>query len=191
MILIVGLGNPEKKYDGTRHNVGFAALDHFAKKLEAEFKESKKYNSEIAETLVTFSGRTGRTRVLLAKPQTYMNNSGEAVAKLVTFYKLRPEDQLWVIHDDLDIEIGTLRIRLNGSSAGQKGVSSIIEKLGTDSFVRFRVGIKPTTGQNKPAEQFVLEKFRTKEKNIIEEEIGQLSEILLESLDKGVLIKSI
>jgi len=191
MILIVGLGNPEKKYDGTRHNVGFAALDHFANEIKTEFKMSEKFNAKLAEATVTFPGEKKHCRVLLVKPHTYMNLSGDSVSKIVNFYKIRTEDQLWVIHDDLDIEIGTLRIRLNGSSAGQKGIGSIIERLGTDTFVRFRVGIKPEGGQNKPAEQFVLEKFRPEEKKIITTEIKQLSEILLDSLDKGIVKTSL
>lgn len=189
MILIVGLGNPEKKYDGTRHNVGFAALDFFAKEIGAEFKMSEKFNAEIAESTVQF--KTKRVRAMLIKPQTYMNLSGEAVAKVVNFYKFRPEDQVWIVHDDLDIELGTIRIRLKGSSAGQKGIASIIERLGTDSFIRFRIGIKPTAGQDKPAEQFVLEKFRPEERKIIESEIKDLSKIIIDSMDKGIINTSV
>jgi PTH1 family peptidyl-tRNA hydrolase len=189
MILIVGLGNPEKKYDGTRHNVGFAALDYFAKEIGAEFKMSEKFNAEIAEATVQFD--TKRVRVMLAKPQTYMNLSGESVAKIVNFYKFRTEDQVWVVHDDLDIEIGAIRIRLKGSSAGQKGIGSIIERLGTDCFVRFRVGIKPAEGQTKPAEQFVLEKFRPEEKKTIEQEIKELTKIIIDSMDKGIINTSL
>jgi PTH1 family peptidyl-tRNA hydrolase len=120
-----------------------------------------------------------------------MNNSGEAVAKIVNFYKVRTEDQLFIVHDDLDLPLGTVRIRLNGSSAGQKGVGSIIEKLGTDKFPRFRVGIQPEGGRTKPAEQFVLEKFRPEERDALAEEIQETVKSLLESIDKGVAPRSI
>lgn len=189
MILIVGLGNPEKKYDGTRHNIGFAVLDAFAKKFGAEFKMSAKYNSEIAQGMIQFD--TKRVRFLLAKPQTYMNNSGDAVSKIVNFYKFRTDDQVWIVHDDLDIELGTIRIRLSGSSAGQKGIQSIIEKLGTDKFTRFRMGIKPEGGQRKSAEKFVLEKFKPAEKKVITQTIKEAVDLLIESCDKGVIQRSI
>lgn len=189
MILIVGLGNPGEKYKKTRHNVGFMVLDRLAEKLESEFKMSEKFNAEIAEATVQF--KTKRVRVLLAKPQTFMNNSGEAVAKLVNFYKFRTEDQVWVVHDDLDIELGTIRIRISGSSAGQKGIGSIIKKLGIDKFVRFRVGINPADGQPKAAEEFVLEKFRPEEKKIIEEQIIKAIESLFHTMDRGIIETSI
>jgi len=186
MLLIVGLGNPDKKYKDTRHNVGFMVLDALASNLGAEFSKSEKFNSEIVETVLTFEGRTGRTRLLLAKPLTYMNRSGDAVSKIINFYKLRSQDQVWVVHDDLDIEIGTLRIRLKGSSAGQKGVQSIIDQLGTDEFARFRVGIGPIDNRMINAENFVLEKFDKKEKQIIDEEIKSLVENIKLAIDKGI-----
>jgi peptidyl-tRNA hydrolase, PTH1 family len=186
MILIAGLGNPETKYEKTRHNVGFMMLDSLAENLGVEFKEIKKFDAKIAEHTMTFKDRTGRTRLLLAKPQTYMNNSGISISKLVNFYKLRPEDQVWIIHDDLDIEIGTLRIRLNGSSAGQKGIQSIIEKLGTDKFIRFRIGIKPTDGQKGSAEEFVLEKFKPEERKIINTKIEETIQLIKRAIDKGI-----
>lgn len=199
MILIVGLGNPGKKYEGTRHNVGFAVLDKLAAEIKAQFKMSERYNAEIAEETVQFA--TKRVRVMLVKPQTFMNNSGEAVAKIVQFYKFRTDDQVWVVHDDIDIDLGTIRVRISGSSAGQKGIESIIKKLGTDKFVRFRVGIKPATDpasatansgkQTKPAEEFVLEKFRPEEKKVIEGEIKKAVEMLFECMDRGVIQTSI
>lgn len=186
MILIAGLGNPGAKYEKTRHNIGFMILDALAKNFDADFKEDKKNKAQIAEHTMTFEGRTGRTRLLLVKPQTFMNNSGETITRLVNFYKLRPEDQVWIVHDDLDIEIGALRVRLNGSSAGQKGIQSIIEKLGTDKFIRFRVGIKPPTKQPKPAEEFVLEKFNAQEKKIINKKINETIQLIVEAIDKGI-----
>lgn len=191
MILIVGLGNPGKKYEKTRHNVGFMVLDRLAKELAGEFRTSEKFNAEIAEATATFPGEKKKVRLILAKPQTFMNNSGESVIKLVNFYKFRTEDQVWVVHDDLDIELGTIRIRISGSSAGQKGIESIIEKLGTDKFVRFRIGIKPQEGQPKAAEEFVLEKFRPEEKKLIDEQIIKVVESLFHAMDRGIIKTSI
>jgi PTH1 family peptidyl-tRNA hydrolase len=191
MIVIVGLGNPGTKYEKTRHNVGFMVLDKFAANTKAEFKMSEKFNAEVAETTLTFPGERKHVRTLLVKPQTFMNNSGDAVSKIVNFYKVRIEDQLLIVHDDLDIDLGTLRIRLSGSSAGQKGVGSIIDKLGTDKFARFRMGIKPEGGQTKPAEEFVLEKFRPEEMEVIEGEIDEAISELFEAADKGLAPRSI
>jgi PTH1 family peptidyl-tRNA hydrolase len=191
MIVIVGLGNPGTKYEKTRHNVGFMVLDKFAANTKAEFKMSEKFNAEVAETTLTFPGERKHVRTLLVKPQTFMNNSGDAVSKIVNFYKVRIEDQQLIVHDDLDIDLGTLRIRLSGSSAGQKGVGSIIDKLGTDKFARFRMGIKPEGGQTKPAEEFVLEKFRPEEMEVIEGEIDEAISELFEAADKGLAPRSI
>jgi len=188
MILIVGLGNPGKKYEKTRHNVGFMVLDKLAETLDVQFKMSEKYNTEIAEATVQF--KTKRVRVLLAKPQTFMNNSGEAVAKIVNFYKFRTHDQVWVVHDDLDIGIGIIRIRLSGSSAGQKGIGSILKNLATDKFVRFRIGIKSEFYKG-DAEKFVLSKFHASEQKIIDEKITEVIKILKESMDRGVVQTSI
>jgi len=186
MILIAGLGNPGTKYEKTRHNIGFMVLDGLATKLGAELKEDKKRNAQIAEHTMTFEGRRDRVRLLLVKPQTYMNNSGEVISEIVNFYKVRPEDQVWIVHDDLDIEIGMIRVRPSGSSAGQKGIQSVIEKLGTNKFIRFRVGIKPIEKQTKPAEDFVLEKFKPEEKKIIKEKTEEVVELIIKAIDKGI-----
>lgn len=191
MILVIGLGNPGKEYAQTRHNVGFMVLDQLAEKEKVTFKYSDKYNADIAETILIFPKEKKHAKVMLAKPQTFMNNSGEAVSKLVNFYKLRTEDQVFVVHDDLDIELGALRIRLNGSSAGQKGIQSIIEKLGNDNFIRFRMGIRPKEGQTKAAEEFVLEKFKPDEKKIIDKEIIKVIEMIIGACDRGIIQTSI
>lgn len=152
MKLIVGLGNPGKKYEHTRHNAGFLAISQFQKQHE-EFKEwkfNKKFNAEISPATIN------NEKVMLAKPQTFMNSSGMAVKAMVQFYKLEPKD-VWVIHDDLDLPLGTLRIKTGGSSAGHNGVQSIIDVLGTD-FARFRIGIAEEE-KNEEAEQFVLKPF--------------------------------
>lgn len=175
MILIIGLGNPGEKYELTRHNVGFMALDRLAKEFGGKFEFNKKFNADFVK--LTTEGE----EVILAKPQTFMNCSGDAVQAFSRFYDINFSD-IWVIHDDLDIEIGKIRIRKGGSSAGQKGVQSVIDRLGTDSFVRFRVGIQSEHEIKIPAEDFVLRKFRKEEQEIIDEEIEKIVELIKKSL---------
>jgi PTH1 family peptidyl-tRNA hydrolase len=143
MKLIVGLGNPGEKYEQTRHNLGFMAVDRFMKDFEAversEWTENGKFKSWIVD--LNWQPKEGEMeRVILAKPQTYMNNSGMAVGLIASFYKIVPED-VWVVHDELDLPLGAMRIRFGGAAAGHHGVESVIEGLGTDKFWRFRLGI--------------------------------------------------
>lgn len=133
MKLIVGLGNPGKEYEKTRHNAGFCVMDELAKLCHTSI-EQKKFNALIG------TAQINGEQVLLMKPQTYMNSSGEAVIQAVNFYKIDPSDIL-VIHDDLDIPVGKLRIRTQGSSGGQKGMQSIMNHLHTQEISRIRVGI--------------------------------------------------
>jgi PTH1 family peptidyl-tRNA hydrolase len=192
MILIVGLGNPGQEYEDTRHNFGFRAVELLAKDLMAdEFKLDKRKNTEIASGMITFPGQKKHVRFALAKPQTFMNNSGRAVQALVDYYRIRPEDQLWVIHDDLDVDLGKIRIRVSGSSAGQKGVQSIIDTLKTDRFIRFRMGIRTDKCEKVPAEKYVLERFSKEESETVKSEINELRDIILEALDKGVIERTI
>jgi len=151
MRVIVGLGNPGTKYEKTRHNVGFMALDFLAEKLNApNFKMNKKFNAKISET------KLGREKIILAKPQTFMNDSGEAVLKILSFYKVKPEG-LTVIHDDLDIDAG-IKKSFDRGSAGHNGVTSIISFLKTQAFYRLRIGIGRPKNDN-----YVLEKFSKEE----------------------------
>ncbi len=133
MKLIVGLGNPGKEYEKTRHNAGFMAIDRLADKCGVSITTSK-WNALIATT------RIEGQAVVLMKPLTYMNLSGQAVAQAVNFYKMDPSDVI-VIHDDMDIPVGCLRIRKNGSAGGQKGMKNIIDCLGTSEIARIRVGV--------------------------------------------------
>ena len=133
MILIVGLGNPGKEYEHTRHNAGFDAIDCLADLLHTEISQSK-FNALISTVNV------GGEKVMLMKPQTYMNKSGEAVIQAVQFYKI-PTDQILVIHDDMDLPVGKIRIRTSGSAGGQKGMKNIIDHLHTQDIARIRVGI--------------------------------------------------
>ena len=135
MKIILGIGNPDKQHYNTRHNIGFMIIDFIAKKFGAEeFEFEKKLNSEIAKCFIDKKG------VTLVKPQTYVNKTGETAKKIKTFYKLKPEDIL-VIHDDLDIEFGNIKLSFDKDSAGHKGVDSIMKALKTKKFYRLRIGL--------------------------------------------------
>jgi PTH1 family peptidyl-tRNA hydrolase len=152
--MIVGLGNPGPEYARSRHNVGFQVIDLFAARHRLSFDKAQK-RARVTQGPVTLAGWSGR--VLLAKPITYMNASGEAVGPLAKFYKVAPADIL-VVFDDLDLPVGRLRLRPDGGSSGQKGVKSIIQSIGTESFSRLRVGIGRPPGQMDPAD-YVLQPF--------------------------------
>jgi len=174
MKLIVGLGNPGKQYAKTRHNLGFMALDAWQKKL-AENNEaiswelSKKFNAEICEAI--FNGE----KIILAKPMTFMNDSGIAVQLLMHFYKLKTSE-LIVIHDDKDINLGEMKIQNDRSSAGHNGVQSIIDYLGTQNFIRIRLGIACEKPKKQDTADFVLDKFGLWEKKKVEEMIEKAVE---------------
>jgi PTH1 family peptidyl-tRNA hydrolase len=152
--MIAGLGNPGPEYARSRHNVGFQVIDLFAARHRLSFDKAQK-RARVTQGPVTLAGWSGR--VLLAKPITYMNASGEAVGPLAKFYRVPPVDIL-VVFDDLDLPVGRLRLRPDGGSSGQKGVKSIIQALGTESFSRLRVGIGRPPGQMDPAD-YVLQPF--------------------------------
>jgi len=182
MILVVGLGNPGRKFKKTRHNVGFWVIDELRKNSDlSPFKMSKKFNSLFSE------GFLKKKKVLLLKPQTFMNNSGKAVKMLYTKYKTS-NTNLWVIHDDIDIPLGKIKIVKNRGAAGHKGVQSIIDELNTKNFVRFRIGIKPASNQlsSKSLEKFVLEKFTKEEEKIIKEVIKKTIEAIEFAITKGI-----
>lgn len=154
MFLIPGLGNPGTRYAGNRHNVGFQVLDLLAARHNLRFDRSE-------HRAVVAHGRIAGQRVLLAKPQTYMNESGRAVGPLARFYKVAPE-QIMVVFDDLDLPQGTIRLRPQGGAGGHNGMRSIIEHLATDNFPRLRIGIGRPPGQMDPA-AYVLQDFRPEE----------------------------
>jgi len=171
MILIIGLGNPGERFKRTRHNLGFRVIYQFkVRKKFSKFKFSKKMNSLISKRLLN------KKKIILAKPQTFMNNSGKAVKLLARTYNLEPNN-LIIIHDDIDLPLGKIKIVKNRGAAGHKGVQSIIDELGTKNFVRFRIGIQPVTrnkGQGtriENIENFVLQKFNKKEEKILKEVI--------------------
>ena len=135
--LIVGLGNPEPKYDRTRHNIGFAAIDALAQEWQTSLSEVKRFKGEIAEVRAS-SDRDGK--IYLLKPLTYMNRSGESIQGVLSWYKLAPEDVM-VVYDDMDLPLGRIRLRLSGSAGGHNGIKSTIAQLGTQKFPRLRIGI--------------------------------------------------
>jgi PTH1 family peptidyl-tRNA hydrolase len=180
--LIVGLGNPGKEYSSNRHNIGFLCLNHFAKKHRIEF-DKKQSKARVG------TGRVAGYEVVLAKPQTYMNASGESVAGLVRKYSLNLDDMV-IIHDDLDLPLGKIRIRAGNSAGGHNGIKSIIFSLGRQDFIRIRVGIgRPLTPEGTNDRQvvdYVLGDFSSQEKEILEETIGRVSEAVLDLLTKGL-----
>lgn len=156
--LIVGLGNPGPEYKENRHNVGFMVLDELAKGLGVKFGKVQ------SNALVAQFG-SGAGRLILAKPRTFMNNSGSAVGPLVRFYKV-PLEKLLVIYDDVDLPFETLRLRGEGGSAGQNGMKSIIERLGTEEFARMRVGISRPKGRMRTPDH-VLQDFSPDEQDVL------------------------
>ena len=150
--LIVGLGNPGKDYDGTRHNVGFRVADELARRNALAFGKTERKAQ-------TASGVVRGKKVILAKPQTYMNLSGEAVRSLVDFYKVE-EGHILVVADDLDIPLGTVRLRKSGGAGGQNGIKSVIQHLGTQDFSRLRFGIGRPPGKMQ-ARDYVLSPFKS------------------------------
>ncbi len=159
MKVVVGLGNPGLQYAGTRHNVGFDVVDHLAERLKAERPQSK-YQSEIREAYI------GGGKVVLVKPMTYMNKSGDSTLQIVRFFQLEASDVL-VICDDMNLPLGKLRWRASGSAGGQKGLADILQKLGTDKVPRLRMGVGRPPGQMDPA-NWVLSRFRSDERDSVE-----------------------
>lgn len=134
MKIIAGLGNPTKEYEGTRHNVGFSVIDRLADKYNISMKEKK-------HKAICGKGIVEGEKVILLKPQTYMNLSGESIQDAVAFYKAEPEEDVIIIYDDIDLDVGKLRIRAKGSAGGHNGMKNIIAHLGTQTFSRIRVGV--------------------------------------------------
>ena len=159
MILIVGLGNLGKKYQRTRHNLGFRVID------KLRFLSEKK--------------------VILAKPKTFMNLSGKAVKSLIKRYKI-PTTNLWIIHDDIDLPLGKIRISKGRGAAGHKGVESVIRELKTKNFIRFRIGIQPKIGRPKFPEKFVLQKFNKDEEEIVKEVIKKTAGAIEMAIKEGI-----
>lgn len=183
MKLIVGLGNPGRGYANNRHNVGFICLNHFAKQQGIRF-DKKQGRARIG------IGEVAGSKVVVARPQTYMNLSGQSVSRLVRKFDINLADLL-VIHDDLDLPLGKIRIRQGGGSGGHKGVDSIITCLGSQDFLRLRIGIgRPTTPFAQISEAdiiaYVLSNFNADEKQTITQVIPKVSEAILCLLTEGL-----
>lgn len=221
MKLIIGLGNPGERYQNTRHNLGFVIVDKFLKDLSSVkntvWERQEKFKSDIAEILwqslsslpqrATASlDKTSLERVILVKPKTFMNNSGMAIKILADFYKISA-DNIWIVHDDIDLPLGSMKIRFGGSGAGHKGVGSIITSLGTDKFWRFRMGIGTQGGRKKSgvvvgedayekriiknqklrmADDYVLGRFTGHEKGRVKELVKRGVKALSVGLENGL-----
>ncbi len=177
MRIIIGLGNPGEKYKLTRHNVGFMVVDALAAQHNLNWQFNKKLNATICKD----------NNALLAKPQTFMNNSGQTVQAVLSYYKLLPKklglwqkkdcdlsETLIIIHDDIDIALGKYKISIDSRSAGHKGIESIINHLKTKKFQRLRIGIRTEISNKIPAEKFVLQKFSGEELKIINNLIPEI-----------------
>lgn len=177
MKLIIGLGNPGTKYDGTRHNVGFTLINALAKEWSGEFQDKPKFRAHIAEIVIEGE------RILLVKPTTFYNLTGESIRAIRDFYKLGNSDIL-VIHDDMALPFGTIRTRLSGSDAGNNGIKSLNQHLG-DDYARIRVGIWSEHRENIDATDFVLGKLSAAEKEVVAKAVKELIEPICEDFATG------
>lgn len=177
VFLLVGLGNPGRQYAGMRHNIGFMVIDRLAARLETAFTRAQ------LRSLVT-DARYQDRRVLLAKPQTYMNDSGVAVGALVKFFKV-PFANLLVAYDEVDLPFGTLRLRPGGGSAGHKGLASIQERLGTQEFPRLRLGVGRPPG-SKMAAAYVLQNFSRAEAEFLPPLLDRAAEAAMTFITDGL-----
>lgn len=183
MKLIVGLGNPGDKYKNTFHNIGFLAVGKIIE-AEPDFSEFKCFSqcqADIAE------GRIGNEKVIIAKPYSFMNNSGNTVLAITGFYKnkIKNED-LIVIHDDSDLELGKIKVSQGSGSAGHRGVQSIVDRLKTKDFIRIRIGIRKESVKRIPAEKLVLKKISKKEAEMLEKAFINTAETIKILINKGI-----
>lgn len=173
ILLIVGLGNPDTKYTGTRHNIGFDCIDYFV----SSHPEFSKWTEKKGLNFLWASGNFDDKQVIAIKPTTYMNNSGQAVATAKKYYKME-NNTILVIHDDLDIDFGAIRTRAGGSSAGHNGIKSILKHL--SDFYRLRIGIRNNQINSSEAKDFVLKKFSSEEKKHLSALKREVDSILIE-----------
>jgi len=178
--VVVGLGNPGLQYEFSRHNIGFRIIDNLAREIETEFKKVKSYDSLISR------GKINNYNLRLVKPQTYMNLSGKSVNKIVSYYRISFQDLL-IVYDDLNLELGQIRIRKRGSAGGHKGVESIIQYLNSEDIPRLRIGIgKPSINSNFDYASYVLSNFNDKEKDKISEVIQLSTEAIKTIIEDGL-----
>ena len=194
MLFLIGLGNPGIKYKNSRHNAGFMVLDALAAKLNLTWQENKKFNAMLA----------GNAGIILVKPQTFMNNSGQAARALLNYYKILPKtlgiltarnsdlaNKLVVIHDDIDLPLGKFKIQTGHSSAGHRGAQSIINALKTQNFTRVRVGVANELVRAKiPPDKFVLENFTAEEKDKLKQLTSFVIKEILNRYNLTIIVKS-
>lgn len=184
MILLVGLGNPGERYKRTRHNIGFTLCEALANKYNSSFKHEKKFNAEIAELGID---ELSEEKVIIARPHTFMNSSGEAVERIASFYKI-PTDKIWIIFDELDLPLGTIKVQPRGGAGTHNGMKSIVKVIG-EKFPRLRIGIE-SRGQSAPTFQdtssFVLSEFFSKEKEIVIDVLDRSIQAIETALNDGV-----
>lgn len=175
--LLIGLGNPGREYKDSRHNIGFMLIDHLAVRLNAHGKK-------LQSKAIVISTHYEERKIILAKPQTYMNLSGQSVQGLLHFYKV-PFENLLVAHDDLDLPFGTIRIRPGGGPGGQRGMASTIEKLGTQDFPRLRLGIGRPPGRMDPKD-YVLQSFSKEDSKLLPEILDRSADAVLTFVTQGL-----
>jgi len=195
MILIIGLGNPGERYAKTRHNLGFMVVDALARKMLPLEKTKWKFDKKSNSLFLILN-----SKFILAKPQTFMNASGFAVKSLITNYPITNYSTLWVVHDDVDLPLGKIKIRIGGAAAGHHGVESIIQELGTDQFVRFRLGIghpcppslrsgagrRAGRGADAQVERYVLREFDINETSEVKQMIKKCVKAIQVALVSGL-----
>ena len=180
MILVVGLGNPGKKFKETRHNVGFSVVNEFSRENDFPgWKESKNNNCLYAKKEIAGE------EVELIKSLNFMNSSGLIIKSISKKHNLKPEN-IFVVHDDIDLDLGKIKIVKNRGAAGHKGVQSVIDEILSKNFVRFRIGIQPETGKPKNVERFVLQKFNKQEEEKLKEVIKKSYLIIEATIKEGV-----
>jgi PTH1 family peptidyl-tRNA hydrolase len=176
--LVAGLGNPGRKYDRTRHNLGFKVVDTIAGRYDSSFRKRK---GEYRQSSVSIAG----TNVILIKPITYMNLSGVAVVEAADYHGLEMSEIL-VVCDDINLPLGKIRVRSRGSDGGHKGLRSIIDETGSADFSRVRLGIGMPEDENKPVESFVLERFTGEEEDIVRQMIENAAEAVETVIKDGI-----
>lgn len=179
MPLIVGLGNPGKDYERTRHNIGFFVVDEIARELDLTFHADRQANAFVAE------GNVNGIKIVLAKPQTFMNLSGNTAFMLATRFGFS-SDEVWATYDDATLDVGVLRTRRDGSAGGHNGMKSIITSLGTETFPRFRVGIG-VPPEPIALEDYVLSRFSPSEQTVITDAVAKTANVIITSIDTGVV----
>ena len=177
-MMIVGLGNPGLEYEGSRHNIGFAAMDAICNKYDCKC-EKMKFKGYMGDAVI------GGKRVLLLKPLTYMNNSGQSVSEAARFYKIAPENIL-VMYDDISLDPGTVRIRRKGSAGGHNGIKDIIALLGSEDFPRIKIGVGAKPHPDYDLKDWVLGKFRAEDKEKVEASLETTVKAVNELLSRGI-----